>query len=89
MTPDLINGAFEAFGAAMLALNVKRLWRDRVIAGVHWAPTIFFTAWGAWNLYYYPSLNQWASFAGGCAIVTMNAAWLGSLYIIARRTPAQ
>lgn len=85
MTPDHINGAFEAIGAAMLALNVRRVWRDRAIAGVHWAPTLFFTAWGMWNLFYYPSLNQWASFAGGCLLVLMNAAWLVSVLIVSRR----
>jgi hypothetical protein len=88
MTPDIINGAFEACGAAMLALNVQRVWRDRALAGVHWAPTLFFTSWGFWNLFYYPSLNQWASFAGGCALVTMNAAWIASVYL-ARRPGAQ
>lgn len=85
MTPDLINGAFEATGAAMLALNVGRLWRDRTVAGVHLAPTAFFTGWGLWNLFYYPSLGQWASFAGGCAIAVMNAVWLASALIVSRR----
>jgi hypothetical protein len=66
----------------MLALNVRRVWRDRTVAGVHLAPTAFFTAWGLWNLFYYPSLGQWASFAGGCAIVIMNAVWLVSAFFV-------
>ncbi len=87
MNPDLINGCFELLGAAMLALNVRQLWRDRVLAGVHWAPTVFFAAWGAWNLFYYPNLGQWFSFAGGCAISAANLAWLGSLiYLRTRRS---
>jgi hypothetical protein len=85
--PDLINGAFELSGAAMLWLNVRQLWRDRRIAGVHWGPTLFFAAWGLWNLFYYPSLHQWASFTGGLAIVSMNTAWLVSLIVLSRRQP--
>lgn len=76
MNPDFINGLFEFAGAAMLWQNVRRLNRDKVVRGVHWSPTLFFTSWGVWNLWYYPSLGQWWSFAGGCAIVLVNALWL-------------
>jgi hypothetical protein len=85
MTPDLINGCFELTGAAMLCLNVRRLWRDRRVAGVHWGPTLFFAAWGFWNLFYYPSLEQWASFAGGIALVSVNTVWLTLLAYLSRR----
>lgn len=87
MTPDLINGGFEAAGAASLALNVKRLFRDKKVMGAHWVPTAFFTAWGAWNLYYYPALGQWISFSGGCAIMAVNIVWLSALiYFSARKS---
>ncbi len=79
MTPDLINGLFEAGGAVTLCLNVRALWRDRGISGVHWGPVAFFSAWGLWNLIYYPSLHQWFSFAGGLLVVTINLVWLGLL----------
>lgn len=83
--PDLANGAFEMCGAAANLLNVFRLWRDRRLQGVHWAGTTYFTAWGLWNLYYYPALDQWFSFAGGLAIVLTNAVWLVSLWIIVKK----
>ena len=76
MLPDTINGVFELGSAVMLLLNVRMLLRDRKVSGVHWAPTAFFTVWGIWNLWYYPSLGQWMSFAGGCAIVVVNTVWL-------------
>lgn len=44
--------------------------------GVDWRVTAFFAIWGGWNLYYYPSLGQWASFMGGVVIVTTNIIWL-------------
>lgn len=76
MNPDAINGFFELGGALLLLLNVRAILRDREVSGIHWGPTAFFTAWGLWNLFYYPSLDQWFSFAGGVAIVTVNAVWL-------------
>lgn len=79
MTPDYINGTFEFVGAIILLLDCIRLRRDRRVLGVHWGPKFFFMAWGLWNLYYYPALGQWFSFAGGCALVMVNAIWLVQL----------
>ena len=79
MTPDIINGLFELLGAFILLLNVRRLYQDKVLRGVHWGPAAFFTAWGLWNLFYYPHLDQWFSFAGGVCIVTVNAIWIGQV----------
>jgi len=76
VTPDVVNGTFEVAGAAFLWRNVAVLLRDRVVRGVDWRVTGFFTAWGIWNLFYYPSLHQWCSFAGGCALVAANATWV-------------
>lgn len=76
MTPDMINGTFELMGAVFLLLNVRQLFRDKALNGVHWLPTFFFSTWGIWNLYYYPSLGQWYSFAGGLLIVCINTFWL-------------
>jgi len=73
---DLINGAFELLGGIVLWQNVRRIRQDRKLAGVDWRVTGFFTSWGFWNLWYYPSLHQWASFTGGLLIVFSNFVWL-------------
>lgn len=75
MTPDLINGLFEFVAAGFLCVDVHHLYRDRTTKGVFWPGRGFFTAWGLWNLFYYPNLNQWFSFTGGVAIVTVNLIW--------------
>lgn len=75
-TPDLINGCFEFFGAFVSFFNVRSLYRDKTVKGFNPWTTVFFTSWGIWNLYFYPSLGQWMSFFGGLAIVLVNAAWL-------------
>lgn len=89
MWPDLINGSFEFLGAFVLWQNVRALRRDKVLQGVHWTPTAFFAAWGLWNLFYYPSLDQWFSFWGGVAIVSVNLMWLALVvrYRAWRRAP--
>jgi len=76
MTPDLINALFEFVGAGLVLMNVRQLFIDKRLCGVHWYPTAFFSAWGFWNLYYYPALDQWLSFAGGVALVLANTAWV-------------
>lgn len=75
-TPDLINGAFEFGMGALQWLNVKALLRDKVIKGVSWPIWIFITAWGFFNLYFYPHLGQWVSFLGGILLVIANLSWL-------------
>ena len=73
---DLGNGIFESIGGWCVFQNVKRIRADKVVKGVDWRVTGFFTSWGIWNLWYYPSLDQWLSFAGGLSIVFGNGLWL-------------
>jgi len=82
MTPDLINGLFEFGGGILLWLNVRRLYKDRTLMGVTPWPVVFFTLWGYWNLWFYPALNCWWSWAGGLFVVAANTAWLVMLGLI-------
>lgn len=79
MIPDLINATFEALGGVFILGHCRAVLRDKAVAGVSITATVFFTAWGVWNLYYYPSLNQWLSFYGGVALVIANCFWVGLL----------
>ncbi len=76
MWPDLINGTFELVGAGFTWRNAWQLKQERTIAGVYWPTILFFTVWGAWNLLYYPALDQWVSFFGGVLLVLGNAWWV-------------
>lgn len=82
---DLINGCFEAGGAAFIAFSILKLYREKEVRGVSWVHVAFFSAWGFFNLIYYPSLGQWLSFAGGLAIVAANTFWLGQLLYYGRK----
>jgi hypothetical protein len=83
--PDLINGAFELFGGLAIFGHARALYRDKEVKGVSTTATGFFTAWGLWNLFYYPHLGQWLSFAGGLVIVSGNLVWIGLLLYYKRR----
>lgn len=73
---DLTNASFEVIGGICTWMNVLKLAKDRVIRGVDWRVSFFWWSWGAWNLVYYPSLNQMASFIGGLILCAGNAAWI-------------
>ena len=60
----------------MIWRNVYQLYLDKMVRGVHRLPVGFFAAWGFWNLFYYPHLDQWWSFAGGVSIVIANVVWV-------------
>lgn len=77
MTLDLINGLFEFLAGFMVLNHCRVMYRHKSVRGVSILSTVFFCIWGLWNLVYYPSLGQWASFAGGCWITATNILWVG------------
>jgi hypothetical protein len=87
MHNDLINGLFECIGGLLVWINVARIVKDKRVHGISCWVQAFFTAWGFWNLYYYPSLNQWCSFWGGAVMSIGNTAWvvLAMKYSLANR----
>lgn len=76
--PDLINACFEGGIGILGWTNVHALWRDREVKGTNWVLQFWVTAWGLFNLYYYPHLGQWLSFIGGLSIFGANAVWISS-----------
>jgi hypothetical protein len=74
--PDLINAAFEFSGGYFVFRHCLAVKRDKAVKGVSIISTVFFALWGWWNIYYYPSLEQWASFYGGIAISAANMYWI-------------
>lgn len=73
---DFVNALFEGWGAVAIFFNCVALYKAKQVRGVNMGSMAFFTSWGFWNLYYYPSLGQWMSFAAGMAIVALNCVWL-------------
>ena len=80
MIQDAVNGAFEALGGFAILLSIIRLYRDKKVMGFHWGQLSFFTAWGLWNLYYYPHLGQWLSLAGGIGVCSANCIYLAMIF---------
>lgn len=76
MNSDLVNGIIEFVGGCFLWLNVWRITKDKDIKGIHWGSVMFWTAFGSWNIYYYPSINQWFSFYGSIFVFLGNTTWV-------------
>lgn len=85
--PDLINGLFETAGGFFILMSVRNLYLAKLVRGVSWLHVGFFSSWGFWNLYFYPSIDQWLSFWGGVFLVAANTFWLGQIvyYLIKER----
>jgi hypothetical protein len=74
--PDLGNSVFEFLGGLAAWANVRALMRARRVIGVSWLGQTLFASWAWWNLFYYPSLGQWASLGAGFLIAAANATWV-------------
>ncbi len=77
--PDLVNGALEASSSLFVLLSIRRLCRDKVVRGVSVVGVAFFALWAYWNLFYYPQLNQWASFYGSIGLAVADTVWFGQI----------
>jgi len=86
MSADLINGLFETLGGFFIILSIIRLLKDKAVKGVSVIHVAFFWLWGAWNVYFYPSLDQTWSFWGAILVLTANTVWTG-LLIYYKRWP--
>ena len=82
--PDLVNGTFEACGGLFILNHCRVLHADKKVKGVSILSTGFFSAWGAWNLYFYPHLHQMLSFLGGLSIFSANCLWIAMMLYYSR-----
>lgn len=73
---DIINGSFECLSGILLWYNVYKLYQHKCVHGVSLLTFGYFTIWGYWNLYYYPSLNQYISFISSFLVVSANTVWI-------------
>jgi len=89
MSADAVTAFFEFLGGLFVIGSIFRLLKDKMVRGVHWPQPVYFTAWGFWNLYYYPHLNQWISFWGGAFLVVANAVWLGMFWYYKNKEKSQ
>lgn len=86
--PDLVNSGFEFFAGVFLILNIRRIIRDKSVKGVSVWPVAYFSLFGIWNMYYYPFLEQWASFCCGLLVVLVNTVWVGLAIYYSRKKKA-
>ncbi len=69
---DAVNSLFQLGGSFAVIWTAIILFDAKEIRGVSVASTVFMALWGFWNLYYYPSLEQWFSFAAAVVMAAAN-----------------
>lgn len=76
MIPDLLNSLFELSGAAFVFFSIRDTLKNKSATGISIITVLFFSVWGYWNLFYYPSLEQWLSATGAILLAITNTVWL-------------
>jgi uncharacterized membrane protein YfcA len=82
---DLFNGLFECGAGFAAYLNCWRLFQDKEVKGIAVGSIVFFTLWGAYNLFFYPAKDLWWSFYGGLVVFSGNVLWIVLLIYYSRR----
>lgn len=85
LTPDLINGLFEFAGAVAGVYQIWVLHKHKKVRGFAPLAYLYFTAWGMWNCFYYPHLDQWVSLVGTIAITLSNGIYAAQAVYYIRR----
>lgn len=73
---DWTMAAFELGAAFFQLFNIKALRRDKSLRGVSTLPTIFFTIWGCYNVYFYPATGNPITGIAAVLILIVNIYWL-------------
>jgi hypothetical protein len=76
MSADIINASFELGAAFAVALHCRRIAIDKQVKGVSAIAVGFFVAWGFWNVFYYPHLDQPFSAVCAIAVTLVNLAYV-------------
>lgn len=75
MTADQINCLFPFVGCFVILLNIKKLYNDKEVKGVHWFPPLFFYSGQAWGVYFLYTLEQWYSMTSGALFLFCSFVW--------------
>jgi hypothetical protein len=75
MTPDQINSIFPFVGCFVILLNIRKLYLDKEVKGIHWFPPLFFYCGQAWGVYFLYTLDQWYSLIAGFIFLMFSLLW--------------
>lgn len=73
---DAINAMFEFGGFLAVLPSILIVRKSKKIDGVSVITLWFFTAFGYWNILYYPHLNQACSTYAALLLAAANSYWL-------------
>lgn len=73
------NAILEVLGSLFVSRSIISLYHDKMVRGVSPWMIGFFTYWGYWNLFYYPSVGDTVSFYACIAVTAANTTYLGMM----------
>lgn len=85
----MVNATFEAGAGLAVLAHCAKLHQDKQVRGLSIPAVLFFTGWGCWNVFYYPHLGQFWSFAGGIFVTLANLIYLAMLVAYSRHRLAR
>ena len=85
MTMDQTNACFELMGAAFMIPSLIKAYKEKVIQGVSILTPIFFSCWGIFNVFYYPSIFQFYSGMAAIMLFSINLIWLYQVIVYSRK----
>lgn len=78
---DKINALFELGGFLAVVASIISARKAGTVVGVSWLTPCFFSAWGYWNLLFYPMLDQAWSAAAALLLAAANSYWLWLIWM--------
>lgn len=80
MSADVINACFNVGGSLAIWSSIFKLYKDKLVRGIHWPMMIFFLSWSTWNIWFYAHFQQWVSVAAGFLMFTSEAVYISSIF---------
>lgn len=81
---DFIAMCVSGFGGLLVWSNVYKLWKDKVVKGVNWFPSLYFMCGGCYSAFFLYHIHQHLAFYGTLITVCANAVWVTLAWIYTR-----
>ncbi len=79
MSVEIFEGIFYVGGAVLSWMNVRQLYLDRVLKGVHGFTPFFFTVFSLWSLLSNPLHSAWLVHYASITMLLGSLIWLALL----------
>ncbi len=76
---DFVNSIFVGAAVILAALDLRAVYRDGALTGLHVGTAVLMTVWPMCDLVYSFSLHQYTSLSVCAVLATIRGLWLGAV----------